>query len=146
MESVSYIFHGHSFPFSRMWFGRNFHVHNWLFTGSFQDFFTEGKKISRTEIRKSSKIFTEEILIFTGKKKTLPPTPKKQFNLELEIHLKFLWFTYLLFFFPVKIKISSVKFFDDFRISVREIFLSFREKILKTAREKSIVYVKISSK
>ena len=55
MERVSYIFH----------------VHNYVFVGSFQDFFTEGRKNSCTEIRKSSKIFKEEILIFTGKK-TLP--------------------------------------------------------------------------
>ena len=68
MERVSYIFHAHSFPFSRMWFGRNFHVHNWYFHGQFSRFFHGRKKNSHTEIRKLSKIFTENIWIFTTKK------------------------------------------------------------------------------
>ena len=38
------------------------------------------------------------------------------------------------FFFREKENLF-VKIFDDFRISVRELFFSFREKILKTARE-----------
>ena len=46
-----------------------FHVHIFFFTDSFYDIFTERKQISGMESQKYSKIFTEGILIFTGKKR-----------------------------------------------------------------------------
>ena len=71
MERVSYIFHAHSFPFSRMWFGRNFHVHNWCFHGQFSRFFHGRKKKLPYGNPKIVENFHGRDFDFHGEKKTL---------------------------------------------------------------------------